>query len=497
MQIQDVAGKVFALLKGSGFKVKVFDENGAETVDPDLGLRFFVSRPNIMITIDPDRNCIELSKGSNVGQEVQILQKNIRQLADKSLMNSHIKVFGRTIQPKDYSYQVKKQKGQVMENTPIKPINSLLLGQVLHELGTVGQATAASIGAGLGVDENSVQRVINKLVKDGKVTAAGASPSGKPMYSKSMEEAITEGFSKMFGSKKTSRQTLENVNILVRHRTPVDENSRGSRTRQISAIFLETGGERFKLPNTNLWCARAMAQHMAHGGTMHDNMGAHILESATNLAKLQSFSRYASTNGLINESSADIVETIKENISTIKEELRRMSSARTYESVRARVDTLSREELSEQDTAHLKDMFTVKRFDERFEDVLPIVSQMVQERSSYLRRIEEAASKPVVVSRDTSSTSPVFEFTSENARLAYKLQELASIMIDNQELMEFVNKVGGKIRSGAQVDDFEKATMRQVFENIVVKQSEIGEAVVVRESEDLQTFFDAFDFEFM
>ena len=494
MQNDGVADKVFSLLKGHVFKIKIFDENGTETVDPSLGQRFFVTRPNVMVTIDVENNSIELSKGSGVGPEIQSLQKNLKQLGDKFLMNSHIKVFGRSIQPKDYSYQVKKHKGQVMENTPIKPINSMLLGKVLHELGALGQATTASLSSALGVDAGRVQSVLNRLVKDGKVVASGSSPSGQPMYTKSMEEAITEGLSKMFGSKKTSRQTMENINIVVRHRTPVDDNVRGARTRHISAVFLEMDGQRLPMPNNNLWCARSMAQHLCHGGQMDDCMGQYILESAANLAKLQAFSKYAAANGLVNESSASIVTTIKDNISVIKEELRRMSSKRTYESVKARVEMTDRESLSEQDTSQLKELFTVKSFDQRFEDVLPIVNQMVQERTSYLRRIEEAAHSPVVIRHHSGSTSPVFEFTSEHARLAYKLSELGNRIVGNEELVEFVNTVGTKIRSGAQVDDFERATIGAVLENITVSQHTMPTNDIM-ESESLQSFFDAFDFE--
>ena len=55
---------------------------------------------------------------------------------------------------------------------------------------------------------------------------------------------------KMYGSIKSSYQDLgETAKIIVRHKRPVDEDVRGSRSRHISKIFIEnTDGERMLLP---------------------------------------------------------------------------------------------------------------------------------------------------------------------------------------------------------------------------------------------------------
>lgn len=232
VDVETLAGKVFALLKGNGLKIKIFDETGNETTDPNAGRRFFVLSPNIMVTIDTDGNTVEFNKGASVGDEANSLQKGIKKLADEFLMNSTIKVFGKTIQPRDYAYQAKVKKGEeMMEGSVINPINHQLLGEVLKKLKYFKQAYDYTIADDLGVGLEDVRPILNVLVKDGKVKAE-REPRGTISYSISMEEAITESFSKMFGTQKTSRQTLENVKILVKHKTPVDENVRGSRSRQ-------------------------------------------------------------------------------------------------------------------------------------------------------------------------------------------------------------------------------------------------------------------------
>lgn len=488
IEMDDLAGKIFSLLKGNGLQVKIYDDTGMETTDPNTGRRFFVAQPNIMVTIDEDGKNIEFSKGTEVHETVATLQKNIKKLASEFMMNSNIKVFGKQIQPRDYAYQAKMKKAATMNES----VNSLILGRVFKELDYSAGMSAEALAANItGSDLNDIQRALNKLVQDGKVSVITTNRDGVPIYGKNMEEAITESFSKMFGSLKTSQQTLENVRILVRHKTPIDENVRGARTRHISAIFLECNGERFRFPHNYLPGARAMAQHMAHGGTMGDKVGAYIAESTGNLLKLQSFNRYVTTNKLINEDSSGIVETVKENIETIRTELRKLTGVKTYETVKARLETFERETLSEDDTSGLKELFTIRRFDEKFEEVLPIVKQLVQEKDTFHKRIEEAAGNVIVLRREAINTTPMFEFASENARLGFKLNELALRIVENEELAGFVNKIGTKLCKEGQINDFEKAVLTQVLENVKIEEK-VNAKKEIKESKDLETHFDKY-----
>ncbi len=495
VELDDLAGKVFSLLKGNGLQIKIFDADGAETTDPTTGRRFFVVNPNIMVTIDDDSNKIEFSKGTSVKDDSILgLQKGIRRLADEFQMNSSIKVFGKTIQPKDYAYQAKMDKGEAMMENNTQPHNHQLIGQIIHALKELGELEDTAIAEELGVHLSEIRPVLNKLVLSGKIMAE--KPYGYPIYSIAMDEAVMESFSKMFGSLKTSQQTLENVRILVRHKTPVDENVRGSRTRHISAIFLECNGERFRFPHNHLPGARAMAQHMAHGGGMADKVGAFIAESTGQLLKLQSFNRYVTTNKLINEDSSGIVETVKENIETLRLELKKLTGSKTYESVRARLETFERAPLAEDDISGLKDLFTIRRFDEKFEEVLPIVKQLIQEKDTFHKRIEEAASQLVILRRETINTTPMFEFASNNARIGFKLNELALRITENDELAGFINKIGTKLCKEGIVNDFERAILSQLFENAKFEEKTIEGKKEIKESADLTAFFDKYDYKF-
>ena len=499
----DLPAQIFSLLKGNGFKIKIYDDGGTEITDPNIGRRFFVLDPNIMITInDPEEENdgnVEFSKGKDVGDSIKSLQKSIKKLANNNAppLNFNLKVFGKTIQPRDYAYQAKKKKGEsMMENNSMKPVNHNLLGQVLNRIKYFKAAYAYTLADDIGVDLSEVQPILNRLVQDGKVKA-DPDAHNEIAYSIAVEEAVMESLSRMFGSMKTSQQTLENVRILVKHKTPVDENVRGSRTRHISAIFLECNGERFRFSENYLPGARAMAQHMAHGGLINDKVGAYITESTTQLLKLQSFNRYVTTNKLINEDSSGIIETIKENIETIRTELKKLTGSKTYETVKARLETFEREALDENDVSQLKDLFTIRKFDEKFEEVLPIVKQLVNERDMKLKRIEEAASNTVLLRRETSTITPIFEFSSDHAQLGYKLNEFSLRIMENDELSVFINKIGTKLCKEGVVNDFERAILKQVFENAKIEDKLNKDKKEIKESFDLEAYFDSFDYKFM
>jgi hypothetical protein len=496
VELDDLAGKIFSLLKGNGLQIKIFDNEGAEVTDPNVGRRFFVVSPNIMVTIDEDSNTVEFSKGAGTDDSVLGVQKNIRSLADQFQMNSKIKVFGKSIQPRDYSYQAKMKGAPVMENDTVHPINHQLIGQIMNMIKQWGGSIAESdLTSNLGVmDLSEIRPVLNRLVREGKLKVEH-DKGGQAVYSTAVEETVMEGFSKMLGSLRTSQQTLENVRILVRHKTPVDENVRGARSRHIAAIFLECNEERFRFPYNYLPGARAMAQHMAHSGTMNDKVGAYIMESTGQLLKLQSFNRYVTTNKLINEDSSGIVETVKENIQTLRTELKKLTGTKTYETTKARLETFEREPLAEDDVSGLKELFTIRRFDEKFDEVLPIVKQLIQEKDTFHKRIEEAANNIVMVRTGAVNSTPIFEFSSENARLGFMINELALRIVENDELAGFINKIGTKLCKEGVVNDFEKAVMSQVFENTKV----VGETPAkedIKEAEDLDAYFDRFTMNF-
>lgn len=291
---------------------------------------------------------------------------------------------------------------------------------------------------------------------------------------KMADQNVSESMSSMYGSKKTSYQQVENVKLLVKHKKAVDEDVRGSRARNIKDIFIEMAGERFRFPHRHLGGARAMARHMSYGGVMEDQVGSYILENTERMLKLKEFVRYAKSNNLINESTQQILETINENLSTIRNDINRLSGAKTYHVVAERIKETEPFELTEDEFGfneeELRDMFTVKRFNEEFDAVLPTVNKMVAEKEHYLRKVEESAQSQVWLSGELDLTEEkMLQFESAEARLGYRLGAIASLISENETLANYVSKVSKRMQEGQEINAFEKSVISNVLENISVK----------------------------
>jgi hypothetical protein len=295
----------------------------------------------------------------------------------------------------------------------------------------------------------------------------------KNMKGPAMENIQEASFSRMHGFKKTSYQTLESTKIIVRHRRPIDEEVRGSRARNIQAIFIEHAGERFRFPHNNLAGARAMARHINEGGNIQDSVGQYIVESIANYNKLMEFVRYARTNKLINETSEDIIKTVRESVGVIRREIGQLQGAKTYGTMSETIQTRDPNVIEEDDTADLQDMFTVRKFDEKIGDILPIVKKLMDNKQVWRNALVEASEKEIAISEKTElSETEVFEFDSPVQRMGYQVKDIASRMIGESDLQKFVGKVAGKLIEGEQISAFEKKVVGNVLGNAVIREEE-------------------------
>jgi len=431
IKVNALAEKIFGILKGNGFQIKLYSLDGQETIDPQIGRRFYVADPAIMVTIDEDNNELELTTSKTVDMDgIKLLQKHLKRLANEFLLNYTVRNYSKSIQPRDFSYKAKIHRDRQME-------------------------------------------------------------------SKLSEAAL----SKMTGSKKTSYQQLESVKILVKHKKEIAEETRGARSRNIHSIFLECNGERIKFAHPHLGGARAMARHMSFGGVPHDTVGTHITESTARFIKLNEFMRYTRVNKLINETSESVVSTIKENIAAIKSDLTRLTGTKSYMSISERIiaSAEASEVIEEAPSDELRDMFTVKRFDEKFSDVLPMISQMIAERDTYLNKIDEAANGEIYISSNLTSLAPILEFKSANSELGYKLNEIANNLVENADLAKFITSTSKKLCNEQDLSAFEKDIIGKVLENIRVQPttSEVETVTEIQESVKFERSFDKYMHIFM
>ena len=220
-----------------------------------------------------------------------------------------------------------------------------------------------------------------------------------------MTDNVNEGMGPLSGSSKTSRQTLENVRLIVKHQKAVNEEQRGARSRNISSLFVENAdGERFKYPFKHLNGARAMARHVSTGGVPSDVVGESIVELSSNLAKLKEFMNVVNKQKLVNESNRSVVSNVKRSMNAIKESIKRIQGARGYasfvEGIALKEESESPSEITEDTINSYVKKFTKSTFEESLKDIIPLVHKVNEEetinrRDNQVDRVKEIMSATV------------------------------------------------------------------------------------------------------
>ena len=188
---------------------------------------------------------------------------------------------------------------------------------------------------------------------------------------------VAEGLT---GTSKSSFENLNKTKLIIRHKGKVDETVPGARSRQIQSLYIENEeGERFKYPLTHLAGARAMQRHVSNGGRPHDEFGQHIVSTSEDIAKLNSFSRYASNKDQLNDNAGDIIEQTKLKLENLRGYMRNISKQAHYEAAAKDFKTSEEQVLDDETVNKLREKFTMKNLDSRVEDAFPIINKIMSE----------------------------------------------------------------------------------------------------------------------
>ena len=206
------------------------------------------------------------------------------------------------------------------------------------------------------------------------------------------EVVVTEAsLGSMSGSIKTSNQPLGTTKIIVKHTKPVNEEIRGSRSRNISKIFIEHNEERFLFPSKNLAGARAMARHLYNGGVMHDTVGESIVAMTSEIKQLREFANYVKKQGLINEENNDYVELAKQHIKTIRETFKKLSGVKTYSKAVESLKDMNNVDIVNE--VNLEDHFTETHFDDKVSNAHETLSKLVNRQTAFESYIMNATDR--------------------------------------------------------------------------------------------------------
>lgn len=221
----DLTTTVYKILKGFGFDVALYTEEGDATLEPGEARYVYVPDTKIMVSM-PSQNSeaetilIYIEPKSRV-PDLETIVKRIRQISLVKGVGVQIKTYGGQIEPKNFANEVRAE---------------------MKRIGRVNESLS-------GTSKSSYERCI------------GRSGNGK-------------------------------TRIIVRHQKPVNEESRGARSRNIGQLFIENeAGERHLFPVKSLAGVRAAARHVAEGGSLHDEIGQRIISLTQELQDMKKSSR--------------------------------------------------------------------------------------------------------------------------------------------------------------------------------------------------------------
>lgn len=187
--------------------------------------------------------------------------------------------------------------------------------------------------------------------------------------------------SKLFGTSKTSYQDMGEAKIIVKHSAPVNYDNPAGRTQRIESIYIESStGERFRYPHRHLNGARALAVHVANGGTPYDAIGTHISGLSEELSKLRQFKNYTHKSGVMAEALGDITEKVADRIDTIKNEIFALQKQGYYEQFKESFAPSESQEVPEEMANAWVDALTIKTFNEELKSVFPYIYKLVAEK---------------------------------------------------------------------------------------------------------------------
>ena len=185
--------------------------------------------------------------------------------------------------------------------------------------------------------------------------------------------------SKMFGTSRISYQDLGEARLIVKHNQPINPEISGARSMHIENIYVENAdGERFKYPLKHLNGARALAEHIKHGGNPYDSIGKHIIGLSEELSQLRKFKNYVGRQTQISEAMGSVTDKVLERIETVKKQINQLQRSSYYESFVESFQESEDQIIPEDIMNDWVDRLTVRTFNEEMKSVFPYLYNILE-----------------------------------------------------------------------------------------------------------------------
>ena len=249
--------------------------------------------------------------------------------------------------------------------------------------------------------------------------------------------------SKLFGTSMTSYQNLGNAKLIVKHSAPVNFENPAGRAQRIESIYVENvEGERFKYPYRHLNGARALAQHIGHGGTPYDGIGQHITGLSEELGKLRMFKQYVERNDMVSEAMGNINSKVMERIDAVKKEIHSLQVSRNYEQFAESFTETEAKQIPEEIMNDWIDRLTVRTFNEELKNVFPYIFKLVDESDIPVKELGAEDLISVVETAEESVAAEIPEFAEYESYLNSIVEDQSDLFgPDNQELIDQLNQL--------------------------------------------------------
>ena len=194
--------------------------------------------------------------------------------------------------------------------------------------------------------------------------------------------------SKFYGTSKISYQDLGEARIVIKHSQPVNIDAAAGRTMHIESIYVENAeGERFKYPYKHINGARALAEHLKHGGNPYDPIGKHITSLSEELAQLRKFKGYVGRNEALGEAMGDITSKVLDRIEQVKEQVQKLQRKAYYEVFAESFEEKEQQEIPAEIMDNWVDRLTIRTFNEELKSAFPYIFKLVSEADIPVKEI--------------------------------------------------------------------------------------------------------------
>jgi hypothetical protein len=261
----------------------------------------------------------------------------------------------------------------------------------------------------------------------------------------------TESLSGLVGTVKTSSQKLENAKLLIKHRKPVNEEVPGSRSRNISALYIENvDGERFKYPFIHLNGARAMTRHVQSGGTPYDEVGQSVINMSEQLSKIREVLTIMRRSPAVQEQAASVMSSMLVRQDRLREMIKRITSVEGYKNYTENFVAKVNAEITPDAINSMKEKFTVTNVDNRIQELIPMINEIHDEENTLdkLRgAVQNKLSQPIEMMppKPIDITDMPIRFINDRTKIAARLNLVGKLAKDD-EIAVYLDRMAAKLQ---------------------------------------------------